>query len=83
MKIELPEELEPALKMQANAHGVSVDGYVRIVIERELRPSNSDPSQPKPFKTSYGACANLGPGPSADEIDKNRAEMFRDFGEEF
>jgi plasmid stability protein len=83
MVIELPEELEPALKMQANAHGVSVAGYVRTVIERELGPSISSPSQPKPFKTSYGACANLGPGPSAEEIDQNRAEMSRNFGEAF
>ena len=83
MKIELPEELEPALRMQANAHGVSVEGYVRTVIERELLPSISSPPQPKPFKTSYGVCSNLGPGPSADEIDQNRAEMFHDFGEEF
>jgi plasmid stability protein len=81
MVIELPEELEPALKMQANAHGVSVAGYVRTVIERELGPSISSPSQP--FKTSYGACANLGPGPSAEEIDQNRAEMSRNFGEAF
>ena len=83
MMIELPQELEPALKMQANAHGVSVDGYVRTVIERELGPSISNPSQPKPFKTSYGACASLGQGPSAEEIDQTRAEMFRNFGEEF
>jgi hypothetical protein len=83
MMIELPEELEPALKMQANAHGVSVEGYVRTVIERELRPSIPSPLQPKPFKTSYGVCANLGLGPSAEEIDENRAEMFRNFGEVF
>jgi hypothetical protein len=69
--------------MQANAHGVSVDGYVRTVIERELGPSIASPSQPKPFKTSRGVCAQYGPAPSAEEIDANRAEMFRNFGEGF
>ncbi len=83
MVIELPEELEPALKMQANAHGVSVDGYVRTIIEREPGPSISSPSQPRPFKTGRGVCAQYGPAPSAEEIDANRAEMFRNFGEAF
>ncbi len=36
MMIELPEKLEAALKVQANAHGVSADGYVREVLERDL-----------------------------------------------
>jgi predicted DNA binding CopG/RHH family protein len=37
--IELPEELGAALKAQANAHGVSADGYAREVLERELASS--------------------------------------------
>jgi plasmid stability protein len=36
MTIELPEKLATALKVQANAHGVSPEGYVCEVLEREL-----------------------------------------------
>jgi plasmid stability protein len=39
MMIELPEELGVALKAQANAHGVSADGYAREVLERDLASS--------------------------------------------
>ena len=35
----------------------------------------------KPFKSAYGLLAQYGPAPSAEEIDANRADMFRGFGE--
>ncbi len=53
MVIELPEELEAALKAQANAHGVSPAGYVREVLERELAASLEAPSSGPPFKTVF------------------------------
>jgi hypothetical protein len=34
-----------------------------------------------PFKTGRGLLAKYGPAPSAEEIDANRADMFRGFGE--
>ena len=37
----------------------------------------------KPKKSAYGLLAQYGPGPSAEEIDENRREMFRGFGEDF
>lgn len=82
LTIQLPEKLETALKEQANAHGVSPAGYVRDILERELASSlENQPSGP-PFKTSFGILAEFGPAPSAEEIDANRAEMFRRFAEE-
>ena len=36
MMIELPEKLEAALKVQANANGGSPAGYVCEVLERDL-----------------------------------------------
>jgi hypothetical protein len=81
MLIEVPEELEAALKSQANAHGVSPAGYVRVVLERELAPSLQAQSPGVPFKTGRGILAKYGPVPSNDEIDANRADMFRNFGE--
>jgi hypothetical protein len=81
MLIEVPEELEAALKTQANAHGVSPAGYVRVVLERDLATSLQAQSQGAPFKTGRGILAKYGPAPSTEEIDANRADMFRDFGE--
>jgi len=83
MTIELPEELAAILKFQANAHHISPDGYVREVLERDL--ASSPEAQPRgiPFKTGRGMFAKYGPTPSADEIDANRADMFRNFGEDF
>jgi len=51
MMIELPEELAPALRVQANAHGISVDGYVREVVERDLAPTLEAQRSGAPFKT--------------------------------
>ena len=83
MMIELPEKLEAALKVQANAHGVSADGYVREVLERDLASSLEARSSDVPFKTGRGMFAKYGQAPSAEEIDANRADIFRNFGEDF
>jgi len=83
MIIELPEKLETALKLQANAHGVSPAGYVRVILERDLASSLESQSPRAPFKTGRGIFAKYGPAPSAEEIDANRADMFRSFGESF
>lgn len=83
MMIELPEELGAALKIQANAHGVSSDGYVREVLERDLAASLKAQSFGVPFKTGRCMFAKYGQAPSAEEIDADRADMFRNFGENF
>ena len=81
MLIELPETLEPALKAQAEAHGVTIAVFVREMVERHLTPTPEAESSAPPFKTGYGMLAKYGPAPSEEEIDANRAEMFRNFGE--
>jgi plasmid stability protein len=83
MTIELPEQLGAALKEQANAHGVSADGYAREVLERDLASSLETQSSGVPFKTGRGMFAKYGQAPSAEEIDANQADMFRNFGEDF
>lgn len=83
MTIELPAELESALKAQANAHGVSVASYVREVVERDLAPTIQIQFSGVPFETGRGMFAKYGEAPSAAEIDENRADMFRNFGESF
>jgi plasmid stability protein len=83
MMIELPEDLGAALKAEANAHGVSADGYARGLLKRDLAPSLETQSSGVPFKTGRGMFAKYGQAPSAEEIDANRADMFRNFGEDF
>ncbi|MGD0297707.1 MAG: hypothetical protein ABSE86_11370 [Bryobacteraceae bacterium] len=82
MTIQLPEDLGAALKAQANAHGISADGYAREILERELAASLEAESSGVPFKTGRGMFAKYGQAPSAEEIDANRADMFRNFGED-
>ncbi len=81
MMIELPQKLEAALKVQANAHGVSPEGYVREVLERDLAFSLEGQSSGAPFKTGCGMFAKYGRAASAEEIDADRADMFQNFGE--
>jgi hypothetical protein len=82
MIVDLPEKLEAALKVQANAQGISPAGYVCDVLQRDLAPTLEVQSRGLPFKTGRGSLAKYGQAPSSDEIDANRADMFRDFGEE-
>ncbi len=75
--MEIPEQLESALKSQANARGVSPAMYVREVLERELEATTATSHPVVPFKNSRGILAKYGPAPSAEEIDENRADMLR------
>ena len=36
----------------------------------------------KPKKSGYGLLAKYGPGPSEEEIDESRREMFRGFAQD-
>jgi plasmid stability protein len=83
MLIELPEELGAALKAQANAHGLSADGYARELLKRDLASTREVQTSGVPFKTGRGMFAKYGQAPSSEEIDANRADMFRNFGEDF
>jgi hypothetical protein len=75
LTIELPDNLESALKAHANAQGVSEAGYIRTLLERDLSPSTPTPSLP-PFETGFGSLAKYGPAPTAEEIDANRTELL-------
>jgi hypothetical protein len=81
MILEIPEGLEAALKIQANARGVSPAGYVCEVLQRDLAAS-LDATSGKPFKSGRGMLKVYGAAPSAEEIDANRSEMFQGFGED-
>jgi hypothetical protein len=83
MILELPEELETAIKAQATARGVSPSGYVLEVLVRALAPLSQASIAPGALRTGRGLLAKYGSAPSSEEIDANRAEMFRNFGEGF
>jgi plasmid stability protein len=79
LTIEVPDDVGTALQAQARANGESAAAFARRLLESALAPGIE--AQPrKPLKTGRGLLAKYGPAPSAEEIDANRAEMFRSFG---
>jgi hypothetical protein len=68
--IEIPDD-------QAAAQGLTLKAWLGKLAEEEGWAGL------KPKKSAYGALAKYGPGPSAEEIDENRREMFRGFAELF
>jgi hypothetical protein len=75
--IEIPDDQAAALKAKAAAQGLTLKGWLEKLAGEETA------AEPKPKKSAYGLLAQYGPGPSAEEIDENRREMFRGFAEDF
>ncbi len=75
--LDLTEDQIAALEAKAAAEGLSLEGWLRELADRESQPRS------KPLKSARGILAKYGPGPSAEEIDENRREMFKGFGENF
>ena len=76
--IEIPDDQAVVLKAKAAAQGLTLQDWFKKLAEEEAA------SQPcKPLKSAYGLLAEFGPAPSAEEIDANRRDMFRGFGENF
>jgi hypothetical protein len=80
MILDLPENLEAAIKQHANSLGVSPAGYICELLRRDLAASHASEADTLPFKSGFGMLAKYGQAPSAEEIDANRADMFRGFG---
>ena len=83
LTIELPGELESALKAHVRARGITEAGFVRQVLEQALTDQAGEEKPGQPFETGYGMLAKYGPAPSAEEIDENRRDMFRNFAQDF
>ncbi|MFZ0963739.1 MAG: hypothetical protein WAO35_22975 [Terriglobia bacterium] len=56
------------------------DAFVCEALDKILAEAAAPPAKPK--KSAYGLLAKYGPGPTEEEIDANRREMFRSFGED-
>ena len=76
--IEIPDHQAAALKARAAAEGLSLKAW----LEKLAEESPSATAQ-KPLKTGRGMLAKYGTAPSAEEIDENRRDMFRGFGDGF
>jgi len=73
--IEIPDFQAEALNAKAAAEGLTLAAWLaRLAAE-------TPGEQPKPLKTGRGMLAKYGPAPSAEEIEENRREMFKGFGE--
>jgi hypothetical protein len=73
--IELTDHQAALLKARAAAQGLGLQAWLgKLAQEAEATP--------KPRKSAYGLLAEFGPGPSAEEIDTNRQDMFQGFAED-
>jgi hypothetical protein len=86
--IDLSEQNAAALEAQARAAHMPPERYLSKIVARALhsghpgeKPEPSAEQPLKPKKSAYGLLAEYGPGPTEEEIDENRREMFSTFGE--
>ena len=80
VSVPLFTEEHATLEAQARAQGVSVDILVRAAVLEMIAGNGQMVQGTKPTKSCLGALAHLGPAPSAEEIDENRAGIFADLG---
>jgi hypothetical protein len=76
--IELRGRINEEGKLEVDLPGGLPTGEVKVTIEvpaEENRP-------PAPRRSLYGLCADLGPAPSAEDIDEVRREMWANFPRE-
>jgi hypothetical protein len=86
--IDLSEQNAAALEEQARAAHMPPERYLSRIVAQALHSQQpgetleQSTGQPlKPKKSAYGLLAKYGPGPTEEEIDENRREMFSGFGE--
>jgi hypothetical protein len=83
MSIELPPQIESAIKVRSEARGVSASDYLRELLERDLAADTPSGTTLPPFETGYGMWSKYGVNVSEKDIDENRSEIFKNFGEGF
>jgi hypothetical protein len=85
--IDLSERNAMALEAQARAAHMPKETYLREIVEQALHHnSRAEDQRPegqplKPKKSAYGLLAKYAPGPTEEQIDENRREMFSGFGD--
>lgn len=79
--IDLSEQNAAALETQARAAHMAPESYLSEIVARALHGDQAAEQPLKPKKSAYGLLAKYGPGPTEEEIDENRRQMFSGFGE--
>lgn len=81
MTITLPlqPQEEAKLAAAARAKGLSTEALIRAVVDGIIAGGPDASLKKEPTLSARGLLAKYGPAPSADEIDRNRAEMLADF----
>ena len=77
--LQLKPEEQAKLIAVAQAKGQSADELVREVIGRIIAGSAEAITPKEPTLSLRGLLAKYGAAPSAEEIDRNREEMFANF----
>jgi len=81
LTLSLTPAEEARLLAKARANATTPEQVVRQAIEPIIAAAAEHGSSVKtPKKSLQGIWAQYGPGPSEEEIDQNRAEMFSTFG---
>jgi hypothetical protein len=73
-----PSRGRSSTHLDRTGQGVSPDALVREAVEK-LLVETPGVSVKEPTRSLRDLLAKYGPGPSAEEIDQNRAEMFANF----
>ena len=82
LTIEIPDDVAAALKTHAGSTR-RICCQVRQPRDREdSAPSIAQQGAGQPLETGRGMFAKYGPAPSEEEIDANRAELFRNFAQD-
>ena len=81
MTITLPLEPQKEAKLIAVAEskGMTADELVSQTIDKIIAETPEATAQKEPTISLRGLLAKYGTAPSAEEIDQNRADMFRNF----
>ena len=79
--IDLPESVLAALEAQARAAHMPRETYLNEIVKQAVHGGGAPECSFKPKKSAFGLLAEYGPGPTEEEIDANRREMFSSFGE--
>lgn len=81
LTIEIPDEFALELEARAHKQGVSADRLVSRIVQSELGKHSGAALHEQSFETGYGMLSKYGAAPSTEEIEENRRDMFRGFGE--
>jgi hypothetical protein len=79
LTLSLEPQKEAKLIAVAESKGLTADELVSEAIDKILSDATEATSHKEPTISLRGLLAKYGTAPSAEEIDQNRVDMFRNF----